>query len=227
MNVLRINRKQRIAVSIVLERLIIQYVDDIKEIDRPELFQRAKAEGINLKAFVDRGRLAVGDRRLRLTVQGGAGRGKTHANKIRTRLTLRLFNDANSALNLAPTGAASVLMYNGRTIHSIAAPPRNLTDEFSAADFTTPAAMLDLLRQRFGDRYYQKLKLLNLDERSMTAKELVACLCVGFSPSSGTVTSASSVHFAKRTSTSPLRTTRDRSAASGTSFINQSPTSSF
>ena len=61
----------------------------------------------------------------RLILQGSAGTGKSQVLKIVTRLTLRLSNNLKSVLNLAPTGAAAILLPNGRTIHSAVHIPRD------------------------------------------------------------------------------------------------------
>ena len=72
----------------------------------------------------------------RLILQGSAGTGKSQVLKIVTRLALRLTSNPKSVLNLAPTGAAAVLLPNGRTIHSAVHIPRDsghtvaITDTF-------------------------------------------------------------------------------------------------
>ncbi|XP_066930062.1 uncharacterized protein [Clytia hemisphaerica] len=55
---------------------------------------------------------------LRLLVQGYGGTGKTFTINAITYITRRLFRRNGSTLNIAPTGAASNLIPDGRTLHS-------------------------------------------------------------------------------------------------------------
>ena len=58
----------------------------------------------------------------RLIIQGCAGTGKSQVIKILTRLVRRIFKCNKSVLNVAPTGAAAVLLPDGGTIHSVHIP---------------------------------------------------------------------------------------------------------
>ena len=60
----------------------------------------------------------------RLVIQGCAGTGKSQVIKILTRLVRRIFKCNKSVLNVAPTGAAAVLLPDGGTIHSAVHIPR-------------------------------------------------------------------------------------------------------
>ena len=62
---------------------------------------------------------------LRVIIQGTAGVGKTYVVKAITYITRRIFNSNKAVMNLAPTGAASVLLPKGRTVHSTTAIPRS------------------------------------------------------------------------------------------------------
>ena len=54
-----------------------------------------------------------------LVVQGAGGTGKSFIIETATRIARRLFGRNGAVLNLAPTGAAAVLLPDGRTIHSV------------------------------------------------------------------------------------------------------------
>ena len=82
-------------------------------------------------------------------------------------------------IKVAPTGAASVLLPDGRTVHSKTPPPQTMKKkEFSTAqltDYPMSDAALRKLRAHTGT-HVDNLKLicLNLDERVMWSNRLVA-----------------------------------------------------
>ena len=63
----------------------------------------------------------------RLLIQGTAGEGKTFTIVALTYIARRLFRRNNAVMNLAPTGAASILLPNGKTVHSTTNIPRKHT----------------------------------------------------------------------------------------------------
>ena len=87
--------------------------------------------GINLQRLlqVADGTLPSETQPLRLLIQGTAGTGKTYVITALTRITRRIFKKNAAVMNLAPTGAASVLIPDGRTIHSMTPPPSKLRKE--------------------------------------------------------------------------------------------------
>ena len=62
---------------------------------------------------------------IRLVIQGTAGVGKSYVITALTYIVGRLIGRNDSVLNLAPTGAVSVLLLDGHTIHSITPVPRD------------------------------------------------------------------------------------------------------
>ena len=111
-----------------------------------------------------------------LLVVGTAGTGKTFVINCITRLTRRLFNKNNSVLNLAPTGAAAVLLPDGRTLHSTTPIPRlnKREAENELNDCPLSNDKLRELRSCTGPSSNRKLFLLNLDERGMTSHNVAA-----------------------------------------------------
>jgi hypothetical protein len=82
-------------------------------------------------------------------------------------------------MNLAPTGAASVLLPAGRTVHSTTAPPRKKKDSNTAqlSDYPMSSKSIKKLRCLTGTHDESdplKLMCLNLDERSMYSNRLLA-----------------------------------------------------
>ena len=80
---------------------------------------------------------------IRLIVQGTAGVGKTFIIKAITRITRRLFSYNGAVMNLAPTGAAAVLLPDGRTIHSTTSIPRKKKEDKLASLSDFPLKMID------------------------------------------------------------------------------------
>ena len=77
-------------------------------------------------------------------------------------------------MNLAPTGAASVLLPNGRTVHSMTTPPMKMkkNKEFSTVQLSDYPLNVNSLRKlrkytRMHEDNTLKLMCLNLDERAM------------------------------------------------------------
>ncbi|XP_057290792.1 uncharacterized protein LOC130613469 [Hydractinia symbiolongicarpus] len=136
--------------------------------------------GINLQHLlqVAKGTLPTGTQPLRLLIQGTAGVGKTFIITALTRIVRRIFKRNSAVMNLAPTGAASVLIPNGRTIHSMTPPPHKLKKDNSVqlSDYPLGDVSLRKLRKYTGMHENNELKLfqLNIDERSMQSKLLVA-----------------------------------------------------
>ena len=112
----------------------------------------------------------------RLIIQGSAGTGKTQIIKIVTRLGLRICKNQKGVLNLAPTGAAAVILPNGRTVHSIVNIPRKSEESghattFNDAPLTAPQMMK--LKNVMGNRDGElSLAVLNIDERGMIGQHL-------------------------------------------------------
>ena len=129
---------------------------------------------------------------IHLLIQGTAGVGKTFVINALTRVARRLFNRNHAVMNLAPTGAASVLLPDGRTVHSVAPPPRKMRKDKDAvtaqlADYPLNQDKLRTLRRHTGVHEDNQLKLflLNMDERSMYAKSLLAWASHRFSEATG------------------------------------------
>ena len=72
----------------------------------------------------------------RLLIQGCAGTGKSQVIKIISRLSRRLFKVNCAVLNLAPTGAAAVILPDGKTVHSIINIPRESKKSDSSISLT-------------------------------------------------------------------------------------------
>ena len=118
---------------------------------------------------------------MRLLIQGTAGVGKTYIITAFTRIVQRLFKRNAAVMNLAPTGAASVLIPDGRTIHSVTPPPRKFKKDKDSAtaqlsDYPMSSEKLCKLRQHTGMHKDNSVKLfqVNIDECSMQTKSLVA-----------------------------------------------------
>ena len=110
---------------------------------------------------------------LLLLLVGTAGTGKTYIVKVVTRIVRRIFNRNGAVLNLAPTGASSVLLPNGRTMHSITPIPRNSRKKdlknAQLSDYPMSDSKLKVLRKITGTDNDRKVHLLNIDERGMTS----------------------------------------------------------
>ena len=113
----------------------------------------------------------------RLIVQGVAGTGKSQVIKIITRLCRRLQKGNKSVLNLAPTGAASILLPGGRTIHSVTNIPRLKKDSKQSVCINDeplgPVKMKDL-KTVIGTGDALSLVSLNIDERGMIGQNTLA-----------------------------------------------------
>ena len=111
-----------------------------------------------------------------LVVQGAGGTGKSFIIETATRIARRLFGRNGAVLNLAPTGAAAVLLPDGRTIHSVINIPTMQRRKKKAGKDTTTHQVSDFPMSRDQIKKLQtitgikgdniKLKLLNMDERS-------------------------------------------------------------
>ena len=110
---------------------------------------------------------------LRLLIQGTAGVGKTFVITAITYIIRRLFGRNASVMNLAPTGAASVLLPGGRTLHSVTPIPGNKKQVKTAqlSDYPMSDKSLKKLRYVTGTKDDMKLIGLNIDERAMNPKE--------------------------------------------------------
>ena len=113
----------------------------------------------------------------RLLIQGCAGTGKSQAIKIITRLTRRLFKKNLSVLNLAPTGSASVIIPEGRTIHSVVNIPSQ-GKEFAKLSMNEQKMNVKSLKtlKSFTVDEHNKLVLrcINADEYGMYGQHLMA-----------------------------------------------------
>ena len=74
--------------------------------------------------------------KVRLLIQGTAGSGKTFTIQPLTYLSRRLCKRNNAVMNLAPTGAASILLPLGRTVHSTTNIPRLKKKESKTVQLT-------------------------------------------------------------------------------------------
>ena len=96
--------------------------------------------GVNIQRFIQiaKGALPEKTAPLCLLVQGTAGVGKTFVITSLTRIARRIFKKIGAVMNLAPTGVASVLLPNGRTVHYMAPPPMKMkkNKEFSTVQLT-------------------------------------------------------------------------------------------
>ena len=125
---------------------------------------------------------------IRLLIQGTADVGKTFLIKALTYIARRLFGRNNSVLNLAPTGAASVLLPDGHTVHSITPIPidSKKTKGAQLSDFPMADKRLQRLREITGTQNKFNLMCLNMDERSMFSSRMVAWCSQRFSEATGT-----------------------------------------
>ena len=114
----------------------------------------------------------------RLLIQGPAGTGKSQAILIITRLSRRLFKTKNAAINVAPTGAAAVLLPDGKTIHSLAHPPMRLKKSENGSPIENPlsANHMKLFVQLVAPGGKIGTMSLNIDERSMVGCSLASYL---------------------------------------------------
>ncbi|XP_066934414.1 uncharacterized protein [Clytia hemisphaerica] len=117
---------------------------------------------------------------LRLLVQGYGGTGKTFTINAITYITRRLFRRNGSTLNIAPTGAASNLIPDGRTLHSTTPIPFMTKKERSTVDITShpmnsqQKRKLQTLIGFNNETQNHGLYTLNMDERSMYSPRLLA-----------------------------------------------------
>ncbi|XP_066914121.1 uncharacterized protein [Clytia hemisphaerica] len=118
--------------------------------------------------------------KVRLLVQGTAGSGKTFTIVALTYLSRRICNRNNAVMNLAPTGAASILLPLGRTVHSTTNIPRVKRKESKTLQLTDKplnSISLTALRELTGSTLEgnsMKLMTLNLDERGMYSHRMLA-----------------------------------------------------
>ena len=108
----------------------------------------------------------------RLIVQGVAGTGKSQVIKILTRIIRRMFATSKSVLNVAPTGAAAVLLPNGGTIHSLVNIPRR------GKDISSHPMSVEKLKSFKSSIFNSDNELasvcINADERSMVGQYTLA-----------------------------------------------------
>ena len=130
----------------------------------------------------------------RLLIQGTAGVGKTFTIVALTYIARRLFRRNNAVMNLAPTGAASILLPNGKTVHSTTNIPRKHTKNgksIQLLDVPLSSKALRQLREKTGsvlENEQMKLILLNLDERGMYSARNLAWCCQRFKESTANFT---------------------------------------
>ena len=128
----------------------------------------------------------------RLIIQGSAGTGKSQVIKIITRLGIRICDKQKSVLNLAPTGAAAVILPNGRTVHSVANIPRSNGDSghtIPVMDKPLSAQEMRKLKDVMGDEEGKlSLGVLNIDERGMVGQNLFGWTNARFAAGSNALT---------------------------------------
>ena len=118
--------------------------------------------------------------KVRLLIQGTAGSGKTFTIVALTYLSRRICNRNNAVMNLAPTGAASILLPLGRTVHSTTSIPRVKKKDSKTLQLTDKplnSRALSDLRKLTGSTLEgdsMKLMTLNLDERGMYSHRVLA-----------------------------------------------------
>ncbi len=153
-NLLLANEMQRIAISIMAKHL----------------FHIAR-HGDNCHACENEEQIAM-------LLGGTAGTGKTFVLNGINRIAQRLFQRNGAVLNLAPTGAASVLIPNGRTIHSVIPMPRNKSKKemLSAqlCDYPMQSKRQKLLRRYTGTKEKRTVQALIVDERSQIPHDILA-----------------------------------------------------
>ena len=134
----------------------------------------------NLKHLLQfaQGHLEVGQETCkRLIIQGCAGTGKSQVIKILTRLVRRIFKCNKSVLNVAPTGAAAILLPDGGTIHSAVHIPRKAKKSQSATLLDNPMSgkkMKALKNLTLKDDGSLALHCVNADERGMVGQYILA-----------------------------------------------------
>ena len=110
---------------------------------------------------------------LLMLIVGTAGTGKTYVVKVLSRIARRLFARNGAVLNLAPTGAASVLLPDGRTMHSVTPLPRKSKKKdlktAQVTDYPMNSTQRSTLCKYIGTKDDRKVYLLNKDERGMTS----------------------------------------------------------
>ncbi|XP_066927171.1 uncharacterized protein [Clytia hemisphaerica] len=116
---------------------------------------------------------------VRLLIQGTVGSGKTFTIVALTCLSRRIRNRNDAVMKLAPTGAASVLLPLGRTVHSTTSIPRmkKNTKTVQLTDKPLNSTALTNLRILTGSTLEgdtMKLMTLNLDERGMYSPRVLA-----------------------------------------------------
>ena len=152
-NLLLANELQRVAISMVAKHLfhIAKPVDDCSSCE-PQIS---------------------------MLLGGTAGTGKTFVLNAINRISQRLFKRNGAVLNLAPTGAASVLIPNGRTIHSVIPMPRKKKKKDQLTTQLCDHPMSDNNRNKLR-RYTgtsedeRKIQALIVDERSQIPHDIIA-----------------------------------------------------
>lgn len=133
----------------------------------------------NLKTLLQyaRGNIDISyDNCKRLVVQGCAGTGKSQVIKILTRMVRRMFQSNRSVLNVAPTGAAAVLLPDGGTIHSAVHIPRNTgSNTATLVDKPMSAGKYKELKDlTLDENEHLSLMCINADERGMVGEYVLA-----------------------------------------------------
>ena len=113
----------------------------------------------------------------RLIIQGVAGTGKSQIIKILTRLVRRIFKSNQAVLNVAPTGAAAVLLPDGGTIHSTVHIPQKGRSSKTDTVYDHPMSAermkaIKALVMNSDDKI--KLFCINADERGMIGQKTLA-----------------------------------------------------
>ena len=134
--------------------------------------QRVIAINIQRMFAIAKGTLPFDAEPLRFLIQETTGTGEAFIITAITYIARRIFQRNSAVMNLSLTGTASVLLPNGRTVHSTTPPPRTMKKkEFSTAqltDYPISDVALSKLRVHTGTHVdHLKLICLNLDERGM------------------------------------------------------------
>ena len=149
-NVLLANEKQRVIIYKVMKFLVKLFKNELTDNEK--------------------------ENPLRMLIQGPAGTGKTFVIKAIVRETRRLFKLNKSVLNLAPTGAASVLLPDGKTIHQIARPPMFKKKGASLSDNPSSDKNLKKLKDIGQTDGKLSIQIIMSDERGMTSPSVLAYL---------------------------------------------------
>ena len=116
---------------------------------------------------------------LLMIIVGTAGAGKTYIVNVVSRIARRLICRNGAVLNIAPTGASSVLLPDGCTMHSVTPLPtkskRRDLEHAQLTDYPLNNIQRSTLCKYTGTKDDRRVYLLNKDERGMTSNNDAAC----------------------------------------------------